>query len=156
MNEKILNKRIKFLKGNILKYRVEIIIDENIINDILINIDFLKDNKNKTYIISFSEENLSSNFLYFFQNLILNLEDNNLKLQEFLLELQKLIKDVKNFVKIKKVFGSIIFEYNSNEIPSSYTFEGFIDGKSIYFVSPEINNDYFENMNYDLFIKKEY
>jgi len=156
MNEEILNKRIKLLKGNILKYRVEIIIDENIINDILINIDFLKDNKNKTYIISFSEENLSSNFLYLFQNLILNLEDNNLKLQEFLLELQKLIKDVNDFVKIKKVFGSIIFEYNSNEIPNSYTFEGFIDGKSIYFVSPEINNDYFENMNYDLFIKKEY
>jgi len=158
MSENILKNKIKILKGNIKKYRVEVILTDNIIQDILINIDFIQDKNDKTYILSLSEEKISNKFLNIFQFFLseLDAEENNMKLQSFLLNFQELFDDINKIKKSKKIDGMIIFEFSYNDAPNSYVFDGSIDDKTRYFISSEINAEYFINMKDDLFLKKDF
>jgi hypothetical protein len=152
-----IEKHLEFIKGNVKRYRVEVIINHNIISDILINIDFLsEEDENKTFIISLNENNINDDFLFLFQNILINLESNTLKVQTFVLELQKLFNDINKLIEFKEITGNIIFEYLSETLPNNFVFEGTINNEKTYFKSSSINIDYFKNMNYDLFIQKEY
>jgi hypothetical protein len=152
-----IEKQLDFIKGNVKRYGVEIKINENIIIDILIYIDFYNETEEiKTFIISLNEKNVHNDFLFLFQNIIMNLDHTNLNDQSFVLELQKLFKDINEITEIKKITGKIFFEYLSSTLPKNYTFNGTINGNKTFFESSNIDIEYFKNMNYDLFLPKEY